>query len=225
MRKKWLAAALCLLLLMLCSTAMAKGMFVTFDMNGHGEQVPEQVLVYGEKATEPDEPTAEGYTFLYWVDANNDLWDFDTPVTDDVTLTAVWDAVYEITGGDVTIQKGSGTKLTLVAKAPYADFFIMCLIDETQSVEIDKTNFDIAAAEDGSQTVITLHSDYLDTLQAGKYELALIFDYGVGTTNLTITAPKSAPATGDDMPLTAIMMQMALCLTVAAVIGVQKKRG
>ena len=65
---------------------------VTFDMDGHGTQVDPQTVVSGEAATEPIDPTAEGYTFAGWcVDTEGKpAYDFDTAVTADVVLIAKW---------------------------------------------------------------------------------------------------------------------------------------
>jgi uncharacterized repeat protein (TIGR02543 family) len=47
--------------------------------------------ISGRTLTEPKKPEREGYTFLYWVDEEDNAWDFATPVTKDQTLTAKWD--------------------------------------------------------------------------------------------------------------------------------------
>jgi uncharacterized repeat protein (TIGR02543 family) len=65
---------------------------VTFDSNG-GSLVKSQSVAEGEKATRPDNPTKDGYGFVNWYD-NEDCtdphYDFDTPVTADITLYAKW---------------------------------------------------------------------------------------------------------------------------------------
>ena len=64
---------------------------VTFETNG-GSTVAEQKINYNEKVKEPEAPTQTGYTFDGWYsDANfSTEWDFDTPITDDITLHAKW---------------------------------------------------------------------------------------------------------------------------------------
>ena len=61
---------------------------VTFDSNG-GSAVDAQTMLYGEKATEPAAPTMEGGTFLGWT-LNGADYDFDSEVTDNITLVAKW---------------------------------------------------------------------------------------------------------------------------------------
>ena len=72
---------------------------VTFDMGGYGEQVAAQTVEDGKKATEPATPTADGWTFMEWqlntYDPTTGLsdfvkFDFNTPITEDITLGAYW---------------------------------------------------------------------------------------------------------------------------------------
>ena len=67
---------------------------VRFDMQQHGEQVPEQKVVSGAAAEKPADPEAEGYTFGGWFTSPDckaeGYYDFDTPVTADITLYAKW---------------------------------------------------------------------------------------------------------------------------------------
>jgi uncharacterized repeat protein (TIGR02543 family) len=61
---------------------------VVFDSAGGGV-VPNQVIRDGQQAAEPVAPTRTGYDFLGWqFDGEN--YDFSTPVTEDIQLTANW---------------------------------------------------------------------------------------------------------------------------------------
>lgn len=65
---------------------------VTFESGG-GSEVPSQVVQYGEKIIEPQEPTRDGHTFNGWyADLDKtDLWDFDSDtVQGNMTLYAGW---------------------------------------------------------------------------------------------------------------------------------------
>lgn len=65
---------------------------VTFDSNG-GSQVATQEIIEGEFASEPSDPTREGYEFLQW-EKNGEIWSFATDaVNEDLTLVASWDEV------------------------------------------------------------------------------------------------------------------------------------
>ena len=63
---------------------------VTFDSMG-GSTVPSQSVDGGDTATEPADPTMEGYTFVGWgLLDSTEAFDFSTPINSDVTLYAVW---------------------------------------------------------------------------------------------------------------------------------------
>ena len=67
---------------------------VTFDANGHGTAPAAQTNLWSNeaKATEPAQPTAEGWTFTGWyTDAEcTNKWNFDDIVPGDMTLYAKW---------------------------------------------------------------------------------------------------------------------------------------
>lgn len=70
---------------------------VSFDLNyGEGEETPEMesasVLNNG-KVTAPKTPIRSGYTFVHWYtgDDEDNAYDFNTPVTEPITLKAKWE--------------------------------------------------------------------------------------------------------------------------------------
>lgn len=67
---------------------------VTFNANGHGTAPASQTVLSGNKAAEPTAPTASGWTFGGWYkdSACTDTlkYDFNTPVTSNLTLYAKW---------------------------------------------------------------------------------------------------------------------------------------
>ena len=79
---------------------------VTFDSNG-GTSVPSEEVTDGKKATAPNDPTKEGYTFEGWY-LGDEEWSFiGYVVTEDMTLTAKWTKnVYsvKIKDGDTVIS-------------------------------------------------------------------------------------------------------------------------
>ena len=62
---------------------------VTFNSLG-GSDVKAQFVKNGAKATKPEDPTREDYTFVEW-QLNGNTYDFSTRVTGDITLTAKWE--------------------------------------------------------------------------------------------------------------------------------------
>ena len=63
---------------------------VTFNSNG-GSPVAAQTVVDGDSASRPANPTRAGYTFNGWT-MGGTAYNFTTPVTSDITLTAQWTA-------------------------------------------------------------------------------------------------------------------------------------
>ena len=61
---------------------------VTFSTNG-GSSVDTQKVLRGQKATTPTAPTKAGYTFDKWYNGT-EVYDFNQPVTEPITLTAKW---------------------------------------------------------------------------------------------------------------------------------------
>lgn len=62
---------------------------VTFNTDG-GSAVAPQTLYEEERAGKPADPTKSGYSFLGW-EYNGEDFSFDTPITGDITLSAIWE--------------------------------------------------------------------------------------------------------------------------------------
>ncbi|MBR2894172.1 MAG: InlB B-repeat-containing protein, partial [Oscillospiraceae bacterium] len=72
-------------------TPVTRTFTVTFESNG-GTSVEKQEVTENGKAAEPTAPTKDGYEFLGWyVEGAEEKYDFDTPVTGNLTLTAKWE--------------------------------------------------------------------------------------------------------------------------------------
>ena len=92
---------------------------VTFLSDGE-HTAPPQIRA-NAPAARPADPTKEGYTFIGWYNGESE-WDFETPVTADLTLTAKWQVnQYTITfkpengGQDIVIKQDYGTAITAPA--------------------------------------------------------------------------------------------------------------
>ena len=93
---------------------------IKFDLDG-GSGTSQMNIVKGNILTKPKDPTKFGYKFIKWT-LNGEVYDFNTKVEDDITLTAVWEAIeyvkvkFDTDGGTSitpqTIEKG--TKLSNV---------------------------------------------------------------------------------------------------------------
>lgn len=75
------------------SEPAAQTFTVSFDSQG-GSAVAAQQVEYGGKATRPENPTKEGYTFVDWFEDSIGvtLFDFNTTIKSDWTLYAKWTA-------------------------------------------------------------------------------------------------------------------------------------
>lgn len=68
---------------------ITKGCIVTF-MNGSSQYA---MQVVKDKASAPDAPVKSGYRFAGWY-SGDAKWNFDTPVTENLTLTAKWEKIH-----------------------------------------------------------------------------------------------------------------------------------
>lgn len=92
---------------------------VTFNAYGGFPMPDEQHVKSGEKAVLPAEPTLKGHTFAFWYlgddEQNATAYDFDTPVTGDITLTAKWN----INKYTVTFNSYGGTPVPPAQEVEY----------------------------------------------------------------------------------------------------------
>ena len=161
---------------------------VTFLSDGESA-APSQIRA-NTPATRPADPTKEGYTFIGWYNGESE-WDFETPVTTDLTLTAKWQVnQYTITfkpengGQDIVIKQDYGTAITAPAN-PTKTGYTFAGWDKTIPTTMPAGNMTITAQWQINQYTITF-----DT--AGGSEVAPITqDYGT-----TITAPANPAKTG-----------------------------
>ncbi len=84
---------------------------VSFDSNG-GSKAAGQTVEYNSTATEPADPAKEGYTFAGWYTDNtySSAFDFNTAITEDITLYAKWTETPAATY-NVTFLNWNGTVL------------------------------------------------------------------------------------------------------------------
>ena len=77
------------------------------------------IQVVGGKATAPDTPVRSGYRFAGWYDGDA-KWNFDTVVTDNLTLTAKWDRIHTSAPStpryDVAVSDGAHGSVTVSPK-------------------------------------------------------------------------------------------------------------
>ena len=101
---------------------------VTFNAYGGTPVPPAQEVEYGHTATKPADPTLKGYTFAFWYlgedEQNATAYDFDTPVTENITLTAKWNinkyTVAFNTDGGTPVPPAQEVEYGLTATEPAA---------------------------------------------------------------------------------------------------------
>ena len=161
---------------------------VTFQSEG-GSEVASQIRA-NTPADRPADPTKEGYTFIGWYNGESE-WNFETPVTADLTLTAKWQVnQYTITfkpengGQDIVIKQDYGTAITAPAN-PTKTGYTFAGWDKTIPSTMPAGDMAITAQWQLNQYTITF-----DT--AGGSEVPSITqDYGTA-----ITAPANPTKTG-----------------------------
>lgn len=78
---------------------------VTFNTDG-GSSVPSQTVT--DKVTKPASPSKSGYKFVEW-QLNGKTFDFNTTITEDIQLKAIWQEVVKYT---VRFNNEDGTEIT-----------------------------------------------------------------------------------------------------------------
>lgn len=86
-------------------------------MNGSSQYA---MQVVKDKASAPDTPVKSGYRFVGWYNGNA-KWNFDTPVTENLTLTAKWEKIHTSAPSapryDVAVSDGAHGSVTVSPKS------------------------------------------------------------------------------------------------------------
>ena len=88
---------------LVASYRKAEEYIVTFNTSG-GSSIKSFVIYEGEILSEPDKPIRAGHKFVKW-QLNNSDYDFNKPVTGNITLVAVW----ELENFKVTFDSNGGS--------------------------------------------------------------------------------------------------------------------
>ena len=161
---------------------------VTFLSDGESA-APSQIRA-NTPATRPADPTKEGYTFIGWYNGESE-WDFETPVTTGLILTAKWQVnQYTITfkpengGQDIVIKQDYGTAITAPAN-PTKTGYTFAGWDKTIPTTMPAGDMTITARWTVNQYTITFKPEN------GGQDIVIKQDYGTA-----ITAPANPTKTG-----------------------------
>ena len=97
-----------------CSCSKKDEFTVTFDSNG-GSSVENQTVLKDELVTKPNDPTKEGYIFDAWL-LNDEPYDFNSPVTQDITLKASWVEEASVVSYKVTFENAGSINIVSVVE-------------------------------------------------------------------------------------------------------------
>jgi uncharacterized repeat protein (TIGR02543 family)/LPXTG-motif cell wall-anchored protein len=162
----------------------------------HGIAPDTQVIDEGSRATKPADPKMGGYKFEGWYKDSEFKAEFnwDTAITEDITLYGKWKSILEITDGDGgTAHYGSEYDFTLNCDYDQVYFPFELKID---SKTIDPDLYELSATKNG--TKVTLKKALVRSLTAGNH--TVVFDTGIddlGKVTGTLKVSTS-PKTGDD---------------------------
>ena len=161
---------------------------VTFLSDGE-HTAPPQIRA-NAPADQPADPTKEGYTFIGWYNGE-EKWNFETPVTTDLTLTAKWQLnrytiTFDTAGGSEvpSITQDYGTAIIAPAN-PTKTGYTFAGWDKTIPTTMPAGDMTITARWQVNQYTITFKPEN------GGEDIVITQDYGTA-----ITAPANPTKTG-----------------------------
>ena len=170
---------------------------VTFDTGG-GSVIASQQVKLGERPTRPEEPTRDGYEFLYWKKANNTNYSFSETIIEDTTLYAKWIRIYNILSGENPIfYSNSDNDIVIELEGTATGFGIYS--DETGYEIYDDelvAGSDYTLTNSSENTVVTLKNSFLNTLESDEYTVIFYYENARAFTALTVISADPAPTTG-----------------------------
>ena len=135
---------------------------VTFLSDGE-HTAPPQIRA-NAPAARPADPTKEGYTFIGWYNGESE-WDFETPVTADLTLTAKWQLnrytiTFDTAGGSEvpSITQDYGTAIIAPAN-PTKTGYTFAGWDKTIPTTMPAENMTITARWTENRVIVIIRPD------------------------------------------------------------------
>lgn len=146
---------------------------VTYDANGGTADKESEIISYNGKATGAT-ATWENHTFLGWEDPEGNLWNFESPVTHDLALTAAWRSnvalkvAYSI---ESVVDNGTYTDGSRAIVKDYTDAdgrFIGWQLGDTvyypgDVIEVNSANDALDGNGDGVVTLTAVYDELMET--------------------------------------------------------------
>jgi uncharacterized repeat protein (TIGR02543 family) len=160
---------------------------VTFDSAG-GTAVPSQSLDENSYVVKPSDPTRDGYTFAGWYGPDDTLYNFTTPVTGDLTLTAHW-----------TQNPTPDTDIPVITCPPSTEVQNGAAFDPMTGVSAtDKQDGDLTSKVTYTITDANGNSvSSIDTTQAGTYTVTYAVSDSAGNAAATVTQTVTVDAASE----------------------------
>ena len=119
---------------------------ISHEENG---EIISETINYGDTLNKPEDPVKPGYTFNEWYLEDGTEYDFNTPVTEDISLNPkfeiiIYDITYNLNGGEASNQTTYTVEDEIKLNNPYKNGYIFNgwtgtgLVDKTENVIIDK---------------------------------------------------------------------------------------
>ena len=195
------------------TTSCVKTYKVTFNANGYGTAPTAQNVEENTKATEPTAPSATGYTFGGWYTdqacSDDKKFNFDTPITEDITLYAKWTInQYTVTlnpnypdGQTGTFTDKNGNSVDKVELKYDYNTASMNLTDLYGEIKLEGYQFNgwYSATSGGSHWIETGVIKKNVTVYAQWSKLHTV-TFNTGINNPTVAAIKGTSETGITLP-------------------------
>lgn len=129
---------------------------ITFDTGDGGSDVANQKVLAEETASEPTAPTKAGYSFDGWYNGAT-AFDFaNTPVTENITLTAKWTAIPVIPTYPPTVEPNEDGAVTVSPANPAEGETVTITATPEEGYAVDEV---IVTDKDGNPVEVTDNGD------------------------------------------------------------------
>ena len=174
-------------------TLRPKTCTVTFDIADEDDDPEAQTVLSGRNATQPTVGTRTGYTLSGWKLGDQD-YDFDTPVIDDITLTATWIPITYIV--QFNANGGSGEMEPFVATYDQYEDIPSCTFTAPEGKALRGEGWNTAA--DGSgESFDTEHGRFWNLASEQDAVVTLYAQWGKDIAGFTATVPDQTMDTYD----------------------------